>query len=492
MNLLQILRQTSRGQVIVKNTLWLGLASGLAGLGDFVLTVYVIRKFGASTYGVFGYAFSFVSLFGALFDLGLSTAITRQFAGDRGRERHFGDLLTLRLVLGAGGIAVVWLCGVLITPDPLARRMIFLLAIYVALLELANFFSALFRARQQMQIEAGFRLAYIVCLIVLVVGLTTAYPSVVSVAVAYLAAIAATVIGAAVFVVRAGGVAGSLRLRIDLPAWREYLLIGLFLALLRVAGDVNQNIGTVTLGYLGRLAQIGWYNAADKIYGVLLFPMALVSTAMFPALAQARRAAPDRLVPYWKAWARGTVLVSVGLSFLIFVDARAIIELLYPAGFAPAVLTLRILVVAALITYLQSLYYTVLLVVDRERALFAAGLGSTAVHVALNFLLVPWLGLYGVALGTVLSQAVMCGLCIALVARGGPIPIVDRDLLQTLAVAVVAGLALSAVLAAAPHGRVWVIAAALAGVLVYGALVLVGTRILPAGSAPRGEPGTGH
>lgn len=478
MNLLHWLRQTSRGQVIAKNTLWLGTASGLAGLGDFILTVYVIRKFGATTYGVFGYAFSFVSLFGALFDMGLALTITRQFAGDPARERHFGDLLTLKLVLGAAGITVVWLCGTLITHDPLARRMIFLLAIYVALLELANFFSALFRARQRMEVEAGFRVGYVVCLVVLVVGLTTLLPSIVSVAIGYIAAIAATVLAAALYVWRAGGDAGSLRPRVNLAAWRGYLAIGLFLALLRVAGDVNGNIGPVTLGYLGRLAQIGWYNAADKIYGVLLFPMALVSAAMFPALAELRRAAPERLPHYWKAWARGTVLLAVPLSCLIFVDARPIIELLYPAGFGPAVLTLRILVVAALITYLQSLYYNVLLVIDCERELFAAGFVSTAVHVALNFLLVPPLGLYGVALGTVGSQAVMCGLCIALIARGAPIKIVDRDLLETVAVAVGASLAMSAVLAAAPHGRVWLVAAALGGVLLYGALVLAASRVL--------------
>ena len=90
----------------------------------------------------------------------------------------------------------------------------------------------------------------------------------------------------------------------------------------------------------------------------------------------------------------------------------------------------------------------------------------------------PPLGLYGVALGTVGSQAVMCGLCIALIARGAPIKIVDRDLLETVAVAVGASLAMSAVLAAAPHGRVWLVAAALGGVLLYGALVLAASRVL--------------
>jgi len=483
-NLVQLLRQTSRGQVIAKNTLWLGVASALAGLGDFILTVYVIRKFGATTYGVFGYAFSFVSLFGALFDMGLATTITRQFAGDRLRERHFGDLLTLKLALGVGGIAVVWLCGALITHDPLVRRMIFLLAFYVALLELANFFSALFRARQRMEVEAGFRLGYIVCLVVLVVGLTTAFPTVLSVAIAYVAAIALTVIGAAVFVLRAGGAAGSLRPRINLPAWREYLAIGLFLALLRVTGDLNGNIGPVTLGYLGRLAQIGWYSAADKIYGVLLFPMALATAAIFPALAEARQTAPDRFIRYWTAWARGTVLLALMISLIVFVEAPAIIGVLYPAGFAPAVLTLRILVAAALITYLQNLFYIALLVVDRQREVFAAGLVSTGTHVALNFLLVPGMGLYGVALGTVLSQAVMCALCIVLTARGASVPVAPPELVRTSLVAVVAGGAMLAVLLAAPHGRVGAAGGVLVGALVYAAVVFAATR-LPGGAAGR-------
>jgi len=477
-----LLRQSTRGQVIAKNTVWLGVTSGISGLGDFVLTVYVIRTFGASAYGVFGYAFSFVSLFGALFDVGLATAVTREVAADRARERDFGDLLVLKALISAVGIGIVWLAGLAVTADPLARRMIVLLACYAALMELASVFYALFRARQKMEVEAAFRLIYIGCLAALIVGLVSLHHSVLSVGVAYLGAIAVTVACAGAFLLRSGGLRLSWRPRLNVPVWRAYLAIGLYVAFLRVAGDLNTNIGPVTLGYLGRFAQIGWYNAADKIYGVLLFPMALVSAAIFPALAEAKRSSPDRFARLWTEWARVTIVLSVMLGVLVFVKAQDLIAILYPGNFGPAVLAVRILVVAAFITYLQSPYYNILLVADRQRPLFTAGAVATAAHVVLNFVLVPPFGLYGVALGTVLSQLLMFGQCVALTRRYAAVTPVYSELARACVVAAASAIVMAAALLAAPHGRMGLLVAVPFGVLAYVAVVAVFARAWPSGA----------
>jgi len=86
----------------------------------------------------------------------------------------------------------------------------------------------------------------------------------------------------------------------------------------------------------------------------------------------------------------------------------------------------------------------------------------------------------------VLSQAVMCALCIVLTARGASVPVAPPELVRTALVAVVAGGAMLAVLLAAPHGRVGAAAGVLVGGLLYAAIAIAATRLLgrAAGSAP--------
>ncbi|HLJ60094.1 MAG TPA: oligosaccharide flippase family protein [bacterium] len=472
-----LFRNVNHRQVILKNTFWLTLAVGVAGLGDFLVTIYVVRTFGAVRYGIYGYAFSFVSLFSALFDFGIATAVTREFAANRSRERAFGELLGLKLLIGGVGLMVVWAGGALITRDPVIRQMIVLLSLYIALVELVNFCYALFRARQQMEFEAVFRFVYTVCLVGLVLGLTSSRGSVLTLGVAYLGAIAVTAASAFIFVARSGKLPLSPRPRVQGEIWRAYLGIGLYIALGRASGDLNQNIGAVTLGYLGRLAEIGWYNAADKIYGLMLFPMGLIASAVFPALSEARQRAPERFVRYWITWGRVTITLSVLLACLVFMRSRDIIELLYRGSFLPAALALQILVVAALIGYVQVLYYHVLLIADRQRELFVAGVVATVVHVVLNFLLVPRYGLYGVALGTDASQLVLLVQCVVLTSRYAAVNPVSPELLQSLAVALVSAAATAAVVARVPQGRIGLMVALPIGAAVYFGMVRVSGEV---------------
>ncbi|HXX40373.1 MAG TPA: flippase [bacterium] len=462
-----LFKNVNRRQVILKNTFWLTAAVGLSGLGDFLLTVYVIRKFGPVRYGTYGYALSFVSLFSSLFDFGLATAATREFAADSTRERHFGNLITLKLLIGAVGIAAVWIGGFLITVDPFTRWMILVLSFYIALVEMANVFYALFRARQKMEIEAGCRFFYIACLAAFVLGFTSLRPSVLSVAAAYLGAVTLTVGAATGFVLRIGGLGREFRLSVNVPVWREFLGIGLYIALVRATGDVTVNIGSVLLGHLGRLADIGWYNAAAKIYGLMLFPMSLVASAIFPALAEARASAPDRFVRYWRTWAQATLVLSVLLSVLVLGRAGDIVELLYHGNFQPAVRALQILVVAGQLVYLQNIYYHALLVANRQRDIFFAGVVAAAANVSLNVILVPHFGLYGVATGMVVTQLLLFAQYLMLTWRHAILKPVFPELWWSALACIISGATLYAFLTVMPHGRIGFALAVPLGVLVY-------------------------
>lgn len=475
LNVSLIWRNTSRRHAVLKNTLWLALGIGLSGAVDFLVTVYVIRKFGAAEYGKFAYALSFVSLFSSLFDFGIATLLVREFAGDRTKERFLSQLLTLKAVIGLIGLSIVSVAGIMASSDTVIRKMIVILCFYVVLVELANLFYALFRSRQRMELEAAFRILYVACLSLFVVGFTAIRPSILSLGLAYVSAIVTALSGMVIFARGTSSSGFSLRPSFNLNVWRDFAGAGLYIAMAKGAGDLLNNIGTVILGQLGRVTEVGWYAAAAKINGMLIFPMGLVASSIFPVLVQARNDGPERFVRYWSAWAKGTTLLALLLSAMIFGEADAIVSLLYRQSFLPAAWALRVLVVAACFIYVETLYYHALLIFNRQREILYAVLGAAAVNGVLNGLLAPRFGIYGVATAAAATHFVLVCEYVFLTAKYTTIEPLASDYVQTILIGVLSAILMNEVLAWIPgHAPLYV--ALPFGTLVY--LACVGVLML--------------
>lgn len=396
----------SHRQVIVKNTVWLSAAIGIAGLIDFVLAVYVIRTFGPLEYGKFTYALAFVALFSAALDFGLTTAVTREFARDPGAMRDFPAILILKALISLGAVGALVGLSFIVTRDVTVRTLIGLLGLYYFLLESLNLFHAVFRSQQRMEVEAVVRVTQAALLGCAVIFVLRIRPSVVALAAGYAAAVGVTLALVTLWVVGRRRF-GPMRLRWDGAVLRKFAAIGLFLALAKVVGDVTANTDSVLLGSWGYLRETGWYNAAAKIQGMALFPMSLVSTAIFPVLVGLRRDSSDRFLGLWGQWAQGTVIFVVFLAGALWATADQVVTVLYPAGFRPAVLVLRILILKLVVLYAHNLFYHALLVFDQQRRVFAAVLVGMAVNVVLNILLIPRYTLYGAAAAAAAAHGVI-------------------------------------------------------------------------------------
>lgn len=391
-------------QTVLKNTFWLTLSQGLTGIVMFFLTVVVIRKFGDARYGMFAFAFSFASLFSTLFDFGFSTAITREFARDPKQEKVFSALLTLKVLLGVVVVVLVFTASRFITSDQLTRKVMLVLGFYIFTLELLFFFYALFRARQKMQFEAALRIMHLVFLSLFVLGVLYFSPSVLNLSYAYVSANIVTLIVVLASIILWDRKVLLFHPMFNLSAWKTFLLIGWYLALAKGMGDITMNTDSVMLGYFGLITENGWYKAAAKINGLVLFPMALISTAVFPALAAMLKESKERFIRLWKLWYKVTIFLAGMLCSIAFANADEIVETLYPSEFQPAAAALRILIVMALIVYSYNLYHHVLIIFNLQKKIFHTVFVAAIVNVSLNFVLIPKFGFYGAAVATVITH----------------------------------------------------------------------------------------
>jgi O-antigen/teichoic acid export membrane protein len=184
-----------------------------------------------------------------------------------------------------------------------------------------------------------------------------------------------------------------------LPLW----LAGL-LSLLYFKGDV------VILKAFVSDAEIGAYSAAYKIFeGSMILP-AVILAATFPPLARAN------LEPHrQRQWEAALVGLLLGLGALvggfIYLGSARLIGLIYGAGFARAVPSLRVLALAVPILFLNFGLTHFLIARDLERRNLAFAALMLVVNVAANLLLIPRLGGPGAAWATLVTEIALTICC---------------------------------------------------------------------------------
>lgn len=463
-----LFRNGSHKQVILKNTFWLSVAEGLNAVFSVFLSVYIIRVFGASEYGKFVFALSFVFLFSTLFDFGLSTAITREFAGRPEEEKHFSGILTLKALFGIGVVVLIAIAAHFITADRLIRQVILVLCVYGFAQEGTNFFYALFRARQQMEIEAVFRVLQIFLLCLFVVVALLYAPTVLNLSFAYAASAAFTLLVVLVLVMRTRS--ALLRPAFDRAVWKRFLLIGFYLALAKGAGDITTYTDSVLLGYLGMVRETGLYNGVLKIDKLVLLPMGLVAGALFPTLIAILRESQEKFAKYYAAWMKGTIFFSVLVLFLVLAEADRITVFIFSPDFLPAVNALKLLTVMAAIIYGYSVYYFVLLIFGQQKGIFYSVLSGALINVILNMLLIPRYGINGAAIATVATHFVILCQYSVLMLRNTPMNPFRPEFIAALAIAAVSGLLMYWVMSAIGRTRANLFVCMLVGAFVYSLL----------------------
>lgn len=159
-------------------------------------------------------------------------------------------------------------------------------------------------------------------------------------------------------------------------------------------------------------AQIGWYNGASRIFGLMMGLSSVYFTILFPRLSQKATQSRDvfrsealgsivRVLPF-----AGTALV--GVAFL----APFALQLLFAPSFAGAANALRILGFAAFINLISNHFRNMLLATDRQHIDLRNSAITAVVHVACKAVLIPLVGIEGAAIGTLLGE--MSGLLIGM------------------------------------------------------------------------------
>ena len=411
-----LFKNRSVKQTIFKNTLWLAIAEGIGRFLKLILIIYVARVLGATGYGEFTFALSFVSLFVIFSDFGLTQIIVREFAQDGEREKEFSSIFSLRIILSLGVLFLISIGSFLITPNLVIRKAIWILAVYILVDSLSATFFAFLKARQQMQYEATAKILEAVVVTGLGFFIMSIFPSVENLSYSYLfAALSALTFILIFFHFKIF----PLKISFKKTIWKKFLSLSWPLGLAAVFATIYGNIDSSFMGYLGEISQTGWYNAAYKIIGVTLIPPALISQAFYPALSIAFKESKERLQRIWNLQTELMILFAVPLVVGGITLAPRIIDFIYDPSFSPSVLVFQLLIIMAGLFFICSSFSQILIVFNQQRKFLWVALWGAIINIGLNLALIPRLSLYGAAFTRVITQILILCLLLKFTLRTG-------------------------------------------------------------------------
>jgi O-antigen/teichoic acid export membrane protein len=382
-----------------------GYATISAGSAVLLLVLLMLagRWLTAEDYGRFSFALALATIVETVMDIGLGQVTVRTVARDReGAGRIFRDVLGLKLLWVAGGLALLVIAAPLLRSDPVVRRTCYLLGVSSAIRSYLLTVRGLLQGLNRFGLEAVVVVADRVLLLLLgSLALGGGY-GLFGLSIAFAGARLLMFGGVTLLVQR---VAGSAAPTFDADRWRTIQAAALPLGFFMIALNLYTYVDTVILGVMRSDTETGWYAAAYRVYEGITYAPAVLSAVLTPRFSylfvhDRTALRPQFLRALMAAAGLGVLLggATVGL-------ARPMISWLFGLPYEPAVPPLQVLGGGAIFVFCTWILHAAAIATNLDRRLLvttAVGLGG---NVALNLLFIPRWGISGAAWATVLAEA---------------------------------------------------------------------------------------
>jgi O-antigen/teichoic acid export membrane protein len=178
-------------------------------------------------------------------------------------------------------------------------------------------------------------------------------------------------------------------LRWLLKAGFPYLMTHIFLV-------IYMEIDIVIISLLIHDAAVGWYGAADQLFGTFLFVPTVVMTAVFPALSRRYAAVLDDEAESWAPLYRAArrtfdllVVLSIPIGLGVLAIADPLVVLLFGKQFANSGPILALMGIVLILTYLNILLGQFLISMDRQNRWTVVMAIATVATLPLDLWLIP-------------------------------------------------------------------------------------------------------
>lgn len=390
---------------IIKNTAWLFTAEIVSTILLSIGGLMLARVWGNAVYGIYGFAISFVSLFGFLIDFGLPTLLINELSQRRDEiQRFIKNYTAFKIVLAIVSFSLVAVVIGSTNKPADVKAVVMLIAVNVILGSFMTFYYSVFRAFEQMKYEATFKMVFNALSLALIAAVLIGHWELRSFAISSVVLTALNLLVLLRMLRRTHALFGS---HLDLPFIRQTFRQAIPLALSTVFISIYFSLDSVMLSFWKNNETVGWYSAVYRVVLLLMTFVNLFFATTFPVISRLLHRENQTVRVILAMSLRIVITLVLPATIALSLLAPQFVNLVFGAAFNPGATALSILIWTVLLSGISVVYSNTVLA-SGHKAVYAIGtaVGAT-INVVLNFLLIPHWSLNGAAVATITAELVV-------------------------------------------------------------------------------------
>ncbi|MCH7653737.1 MAG: flippase [Chloroflexi bacterium] len=421
--------QATDSQIVVSNSLIMLVRRLMLWLMSAVLILFLPKYLGAEGLGQLAFATSTAALFITLLTLGVGRFLIKEIARNNAViSTYLGSAIALRAIMSLVVLAAIIIISQFVSDSELSRRVMWIAAATIVVNSFMGLGNSVLNGLENLKWPATVEV--LSKLIVVVAGVTVLVQGfgVIGYALVLLGAAAFGLTLNLIYVPRRV----SVGLRLEVSQIKTLVVGGLPFILMGVLLSIYNHTDTVILRLFTDDSVVGWYAAANQIYGTIdMLPM-VFTAALLPTLSRVYATDGRAAIAMAQKSLAVVAIAIIPISFGVSLFSGVIIERLpYPAEFQNSVPLLTILALTIPATAFLVIIGTVAIAIDRHKAWTYGLLATVSLNVLLNIVFAPIFqerygnGGIGVAITTFMTEVLMVAIGLWIMPKG----LIDRSLI---------------------------------------------------------------
>lgn len=389
-------------QRVAKNTGVLFFSQVASYILSFFFMMYTARYLGAEGFGILSFALAFAGIFGVFADLGLSLLTVREVARDKSLARKYlGNFTIMKIILAAITFALIAFFANFLGYPRQTINVVYIVALSTIFTSFLQMFYSVFQAFERMEyqsfgqiLSSGLMLSAVFFAIsqgFSVVGFAWIYLIVNTITLTY-----AFIVCVSKFVL--------LKMEVDWSFWKSAIKEAWPFGLTGILVTVYYWIDSVMLSLMHGNVVVGWYNAAYRLFYVLLFIPNIINAAIFPSMSRFYISSKNSLIFGTKHYFKLMLIIGLPMGIVTTLLADKIILLIFGRGYIQSIIAIRILIWAMVFIFINAPFAQLFGAVDKQVLTTIIAFIGMVENIVLNLLLIPKFSFVGASATTVVTE----------------------------------------------------------------------------------------
>lgn len=385
------------------NTSWMFAEQILRMVAGLLVGIWVARYLGPTQFGVFSYAIAFTALFGSIAKLGLDSIVVRDLVRDPSqRDAYMGTAFWLKLMGAIVMLAIMALAVQLTSNDAITNLYIFIIAsgtIFQSF-EVVDFY---FQSKVLSRFVSICKLAQLFIssllkLYLIFIGADLIWFVVVTM-------VDQITLALSLYLAFRYQKLGGFYRFFDVAAAKHLLQDSWPLIVSGLVIMIYMRIDQIMIKEMLGEREVGLYSAATRVSEVWYFMPVILTNSLFPSIVNAKKVSRELYLRRLQKLFTFLVLISILVALPMTFFSDRLITLLYGDAYRAAGQVLMIHIWAGVFVSLGVASGSWFINENLQRyAFYRTGLGAV-INVLLNLILIPFFGMIGAAISTVIAQA---------------------------------------------------------------------------------------